>query len=183
MAVLECPSGSTSGFTSSTRSIIYRAILDRVPRRHHCRIHHEGTKDTKATKKTTNELSFSVAVLRGPSCPSCLRGKEPHNLEPAAEPSHPDGHAVASRCQNDNAPPRPAGWGVGAGQPAASAQLGKLHVRSLPLHVPDQPGRGVAERAPRYHIVDLPVLQQELRRLEPLGQVLPDRLLDHPLSR
>ena len=40
----------------------------------------------------------------------------------------------------------------------ASAQLGVLHERSLSLHVPQETGGRVPERAPRDHVVDLAVL-------------------------
>src|ERR1700737_1843448 len=74
------------------------------------------------------------------------------------------------------------GWGARAADRPNSGQLGKLDVRALALHVTEQPRGGIAQRGAGNHVVNLAVLQQELGGLEPVREVLPDGLLDYPLS-
>src|SRR5512143_121992 len=82
--------------------------------------------------------------------------------------------------QKKHAPPVHPWWGAKSGRDrGTSAQLGVLDVGTLPLHMAEQPGRGVPKRPAGDHVVDLTMLEQELGGLEPLGQVLADRLLDH----
>ena len=86
--------------------------------------------------------------------------------------------------RNDGAPPSfRRGWGAGASRRSNTAQFGELDVRPLSLHVPEQPGGGVAQRGPGNDIVHLAVLQQEFGRLKAVRQILADGLFDDPLSR